>query len=55
MSDSLGSENFSGSFSTSVARQSFGKPKPIVAPSFEKETKTIWPTRNLIRPRTKTS
>ena len=55
MSDSLGRENFPGSESTSAARHSFGKPKPIVDPSLEKERKTIRPTRNLIRPRTKAS
>src|SRR5512133_2216098 len=55
MSASLGSENFSGSDSTSAARQSFGKPKPMVEPSFEKERKTMRPTRNLMRPRTNAS
>src|SRR5258705_7440493 len=55
MSDSLGSENLAGSDSTSAARQSFGKPNPIVDPSFEKERKTMRPTRNLIRPRTNAS
>src|SRR6478672_9521407 len=55
MSPSLGSENLSGSDSTRAARQSFGKPKPIVDPSFEKARKTIRPTRNLSRPRTNAS
>src|SRR4051794_15969808 len=52
MSDSLGSENLAGSDSTSAARQSFGKPKPMVEPSFENARNTIRPTRNLSRPRT---
>jgi hypothetical protein len=55
MSLSLGSENFSGSFSTSVARHSFGNPKPITSPSLENARKTICPTRYLIRPRTNAS
>src|SRR5437763_12403646 len=55
MSDSLGSENFSGSDSTSAARHSLGKPKPITVPSFENERKTMRPTRNFTRPRTRTS
>src|SRR6187399_2655519 len=55
MSDSLGSENFSGSDSTSAARHSFGKPKPITVPSFENARKTIRPTRNFTRPRTTAS
>src|SRR4051794_41666985 len=55
MSYSLGNENFSGSDSTRAARHSFGNPKPMVEPSFENERKTICPTRNLIRPRTKAS
>ena len=46
MSDSLGIENFSGSDSTSATRQSFGNPNPITVPSFEKDKKTIRPTRN---------
>src|ERR1044072_7103439 len=52
MSDSLGRENFSGSDSTRVARQSLGKPKPITSPSFENERKTMRPTRYFTRPRT---
>src|SRR3954447_26175707 len=55
MSDSLGNANFPGSFSTSAARHSFGKPKPITDPSLEKARKTILRRRNLILPRTKTS
>src|SRR5512133_621146 len=55
MSDSLGSENFSGSDSTSAERHSFGKPNPITVPSFEKARKTIRPTRNFTRPRTNAS
>src|SRR5262245_6440592 len=55
MSDSLGSENFSGSDSTSAARHSFGNPKPITVPSFENARNTIRPTRNFTRPRTNAS
>src|SRR5262245_47190598 len=55
MSDSPGSENFSGSVSTRAARHSFGNPNPMVSPSFENARKTIRPTRNLIRPRTNAS
>src|SRR5919198_5089835 len=55
MSDSLGSENFSGSASTRAARHSFGNPNPMVAPSFENARKTIRPTRNFTRPRTNAS
>jgi len=55
MSDSLGSENLCGSDSTSAARHSFGNPQPIVEPSFEKDRKTIRPTRNFSRPRTQAS
>ena len=33
MSDSLGSENFSGSVSTAAWRNSFGNPQPILEPS----------------------
>jgi hypothetical protein len=55
MSDALGSENFSGSDSTSADRQSFGNPNPITVPSFENARKTILPTRNFTRPRTNAS
>src|SRR5881275_2529580 len=55
MSDALGSENLSGSDSTSAIRQSFGNPNPISVPSFENDRKTIRPIRNFTRPRTNAS
>ena len=55
MSESRGSMNLWGSVSTSMWRSSFGKPKPITVSSREKATKTIWPTRNLMRSCTSTS
>src|SRR5919204_1318091 len=55
MSPWLGSENFSGSVSTSAALHSFGNATPMTVPSFENDRKTIRPTRNLIRPRTNAS
>src|SRR4029079_4820037 len=55
MSDSPGSANFSGSDSTRASRSSFGKAKPIVLPSREKDRETICPIRNLTRPRTRPS
>src|SRR5215216_714357 len=55
MSDWLGSENFSGSDSTSAARHSFGNANPIVQPSREIARYTIRPIRNFTWPRTNPS
>src|SRR5947209_1641101 len=47
--------NLSGEPPTRYSRSSLGKPNPITLPSLENATYTIWPTRNLTRPCTKTS
>ena len=50
MFDASGKENFPGSDSTSASRSSFGNENPITVWSWENESQTIWPTRNLSRP-----
>lgn len=50
MSEAPGMQNLSGSDSTSAARRSLGKPKPMVCSSRENATHTIGPTLNFTRP-----